>query len=368
MINRENMKRAGSILLFAVLFWPMLVLAEGKPAITFEKGEHDFGSFAESLGMVTCTFTFTNTGDAPLLITNASASCGCTRPVFPKEPVAPGKSAEITVTFNPKGRPGAFRKNVYIYSNTEPSKTTLYIKGTVIPEEKKEHPEFAYTMGRIALKVRHLPFFEVYTDVPKKLSVEFVNNSHSPLALSFDRVPRHLSVKQIPESVAPGQIGLIEITYNASKAKDWGIRRDEFYIRFPGEANITPGNTISVSADIREDYSKMSSEQKERAPEALLSESRIDFETVQGTTPVEKVIKIQNNGKTNLQIRKISNESNVVTAEVSRMSVQSGKAVDLKITVYPAKTKSKVLNHRIFIITNDPDTPTLSIPVFARFE
>ena len=50
------------------------------------------------------------------------------------------------------------------------------------------------------------------------------------------------------------------------------------------------------------------------------------------------------------------------------MSVQSGKAVDLKITVYPAKTKSKVLNHRIFIITNDPDNPALSIPVFARFE
>lgn len=223
-------------------------------------------------------------------------------------------------------------------------------------------------MGRIALKVRHLPFFEVYTDDPKKLSVEFVNNSRSPLTLSFDRVPRHLSVKQIPESVAPGQIGLIEVTYNASKAKDWGIRRDEFYIRFPGEPNIIPGNTISVSADIREDYSKMSSEQKERAPKALLSENRIDFEKVQGTTPVEKIIKIQNDGKTNLQIRKVSNESNVVTAEVSRMSVQSGKAVDLKITVYPAKTKSKVLNHRIFIITNDPDHPTLSIPVFARFE
>ena len=273
--------------------------------------------------------------------------------MFPKEPVAPGKSAEITVTLNPKGRPGAFRKNVYIYSNTEPSKTTLYIKGTVIPEEKKEHPEFAYTMGRIALKVRHLPFFEVYTDVPKKLSVEFVNNSRSPLTLSFDRVPRHLSVKQIPESVAPGQIGLIEITYNASKAKDWGIRRDEFYIRFPGESNITPGNTISVSADIREDYSKMSSEQKERAPKALLSESRIDFETVQGTTPVEKVIKIQNNGKTNLQIRKISNESSVVTAEVSRMSVQSGKAVDLKITVFLLLRMILIIQHYLSLYLRD---------------
>ena len=361
------MKRTGG-LLFVLLLWSAFVSAQGKPAITFEKEDHDFGSFAESLGSVTCTFTFTNTGDAPLLITNASASCGCTRPTFPKEPIAPGKPGEIKVTYNAKGRPGSFRKSVYIYSNAEPTKATLHIKGNVISGEKKQHPEFAYTMGSIALKTRHLPFFEVFTNTPKSLSVEFVNNSRAPLSLSFERVPRHLSVKQVPENVEPGQIGLIEITYNASKAKDWGIRKDEFFIKFPGESDITPGNTITVSADIREDYSKMSVEQKEKAPKISLSENRVDFGTIKGTAPVEKVIKITNNGKTNLQIRKVNNESGVVVAAVSRMSVQSEKSIDLKITVYPAKTRSKVLNHRVFVITNDPDNPAVSIPVFANFE
>lgn len=76
-------------------------------------------------------FVFTNNGNKPLIITNAQGSCGCTVPVYPKEPIAPGAKAVISVKYDTT-RIGAFKKTVTITSNaTEPTKT-LTIQGTVL--------------------------------------------------------------------------------------------------------------------------------------------------------------------------------------------------------------------------------------------
>ena len=79
-------------------------------------------------------FTFINKGNAPLIITRASANCGCTKPEYPVKPVAPGKEGQIKVTYQPKGRPGSFSKNIYVYTNGEPERVVLLITGTVIPK------------------------------------------------------------------------------------------------------------------------------------------------------------------------------------------------------------------------------------------
>ena len=108
--------------------------AEGQPGISFTQTTHDFGVIPENGGSVTTTFEFTNPGDGPLLILNASASCGCTRPEYPRKPVKPGKKDKITVTYNPKGRPGEFTKNVTVRKNVKgKKKVVLKIKGNVTP-------------------------------------------------------------------------------------------------------------------------------------------------------------------------------------------------------------------------------------------
>ena len=65
---------------------------------------------------------------------SATAECGCTKPVFPKQPIAPGKNGVIKVTYNPIGRPGAFDKVVTIKTNGKPGKVRLKIRGTVMPK------------------------------------------------------------------------------------------------------------------------------------------------------------------------------------------------------------------------------------------
>ena len=78
--------------------------AQGGADIKFDKTTHNFGTFSENNPVVSCTFTFTNVGDAPLVIHQAVASCGCTVPEYTQEPVMPGKTGTIKITYNGTGK------------------------------------------------------------------------------------------------------------------------------------------------------------------------------------------------------------------------------------------------------------------------
>lgn len=100
------------------------------PTIEFNKDIHDYG-MVEYAGNGTCEFVITNTGDVPLVIQSAKASCGCTVPSYPKEPIAPGASATITVKYDTK-RPGSINKSIKITSNAaNASEKVVFIKGQV---------------------------------------------------------------------------------------------------------------------------------------------------------------------------------------------------------------------------------------------
>lgn len=105
-------------------------VAQSGAKIDFSKEVHDYGTI-ENGANGQCTFEFKNTGNAPLIISNAKGSCGCTVPSWPKEPIAPGATASIAVKYDTK-RPGAINKSVTITSNAvnEPSKV-IRIKGNV---------------------------------------------------------------------------------------------------------------------------------------------------------------------------------------------------------------------------------------------
>ena len=96
----------------------------------FTETEFDFGT-VDAGEKVNHIYKFTNTGSEPLIISNAKGSCGCTVPSWPKEPIAPGASAEIAVQFDSKGKSGKQSKRVTITANTDPVQTFLTIKGEV---------------------------------------------------------------------------------------------------------------------------------------------------------------------------------------------------------------------------------------------
>jgi hypothetical protein len=100
--------------------------------INFEEVTYDFGTIPEGK-VIEHTFKFTNTGKAPLIISNARSTCGCTIPKWPKKPIPPGEEGEIRVRFDSKGKKNAQNKPVTITANTYPNTTRVFLKGNVEP-------------------------------------------------------------------------------------------------------------------------------------------------------------------------------------------------------------------------------------------
>lgn len=122
------------IMMFGVMLFACItcLFAQGKAEIKFEKTTHNFGEFSEANPIVTCTFNFTNIGDAPLVIHQAVASCGCTVPEYTTEPLQPGQKGTIKVTYNGTGKyPGEFKKSITLRTNAKTEMLRLYVEGNM---------------------------------------------------------------------------------------------------------------------------------------------------------------------------------------------------------------------------------------------
>lgn len=106
------------------------------PEIKFEKDVHDFGTLKQGAECI-YEFKFTNVGKEPLIIQNASASCGCTIPTYSKEPILPGKSGSIKVKYD-GNRVGGINKDITITSNAKTSSKVIKITGNILAAPKEE--------------------------------------------------------------------------------------------------------------------------------------------------------------------------------------------------------------------------------------
>ena len=114
------------------------ILLDG-PEIQFTKEIHDYGSVKYG-GDGHCTFEFKNTGNAPLIISKANKSCGCTVPSWPREPILPGETAVVKVKYDTK-RPGSINKSVTIESNAVNAPSAIIrIRGNVLPKPVNSTP------------------------------------------------------------------------------------------------------------------------------------------------------------------------------------------------------------------------------------
>jgi len=339
-----------------------LLLAEAK--IQFAKTTHDFGTIQEKDGDVTAKFEFTNVGDTPLLITRATATCGCTSPEHPKKPVRPGETGEIVVTYHAKGRPGTFDKSIYVYTNApSQEKSLLTITGNVISSTGVRETFTEELGGGLRLKTTTLNFFDVYpgrTNRTRTLAV--YNEGERPIKLTFRSVPSHIYIESEPELIQPKSEGRVLVTFLADKVKDWGTHQDLFDIFVKGSETRMQNNHILVMADIWEDFSDLSKQQRQQAPEIEVSNTMIDFE--RGNRTRFQEITIRNTGHEKLQIRKVQNdEPDAVSTSLEKSSIKPGEATKLRVTYDPSKSNKRNLNQHLTIISNDPSNSRVIISI-----
>ena len=147
-----------TLMLFACLTY---AAAQQQAEIKFDKVSIDLGTFSESNPVQEAVFTFTNVGQAPLIINQAVASCGCAVPSYTKEPIKPGQKGQIKVTYNGKGKfPGHFKKSITVRTNGVPEMTRLSIEG-VMKEASKSITSIFTTCHK--LTDRKSPRFESHS-------------------------------------------------------------------------------------------------------------------------------------------------------------------------------------------------------------
>lgn len=346
------MKIKFQVLVIFSFFLPLHGICQAdKPVISFVEKEFNFGTFSEVTGIVTHDFRFTNTGKTPLIIQHVKATCGCTVPEWPREPIKPGKSGVIKVTFDPKKQNGPFSKTIQVSSNADIPQVNLVVKGVVIPAELVEDA-FKFMIGPIRLETIYVAFGEIYKGKPANLAVKVYNTSKDePAVISFRQVPPHLKIKVVPASIDPEQEGRIELEYLTENLQDWDYVVNRLELLVNGK--VHPNNRLNITANIREDFSSFTAEEMEAAPRAEFDNQSFDFGTVVSDTVVEHDFKLINAGKSDLFIRKVSASCGCTAVQPAKVQIRPGESTLIKAR-FNATGREGNQKKAITVITNDP--------------
>ncbi|KON26510.1 hypothetical protein AC481_07065 [miscellaneous Crenarchaeota group archaeon SMTZ-80] len=339
-----------------------------KSTVMFDKEIHNFGIINIDDGAVFHEFTFINTGNMPFIINEVRTSCGCTTPEWTKEPVIPGQTGLIKVSFNPKGRPGPFSKSITINSNAERQPIVLKITGTVKTGEgdssiegiiSRLKREYKYELGDIRLKNAHVAFNKILKGQTKTQMIKVANASmDNTVKLGFKNTPEFLTFVFKPEILRPAEEGTIEIIYNSALKNEWDRAIDRLYLTVNGK---NPGkNMITVTATIIEDFSGLSPEEKEFAPKTYFESRTYNFGTIKQGKRIEYNFVLKNVGQHDLIIRRIWATCGCTAVTPKKTVIKPDDVTQIKVVFNSAGRKGNQ-KKMITVVTNDPENPRITL-------
>lgn len=344
------------------------VLCAQQPVITFTKTTHDFGRINEADGRVTTIFEFKNEGMEPLVLSNVRASCGCTTPKWTKTPVEPGQTGSISVTYNPNGRPGKFQKSITVTSNAEQPTVKLYIKGEVIPKAAKQVNKYPVKMGDLSLNANTINYGTIYKGNNQTKALSYTNTTDQDLTievLTADSDPIIAQASLTP--IKKGQEGEIHINLDAAKGKHYGPQTFYVYVVVNGKKQLTDEYKITLSANVEEDFSKLTPQEKQNAP-IVEVQKKFDLGEIQAGKKTKKSFTFRNAGINPLYVRAIINQSEqMFRASASKTTLKSGKQASIAIELNGMdgneSLKPGEYNRMITLMTNDPVNPKIQIVI-----
>lgn len=349
----------------------MAVTAMGQdPVMTFTKTEHDFGKINEADGRVTTVFEFKNEGMSPLVLSNVRASCGCTTPKWTREPIEPGQTGQITVTYNPNGRPGRFQKTITVTSNAQEATKRLYIKGEVIPKPVKPVDNYPVKMGELSIKKNSLNFGSVKKGDKKTLEIEYANETDH--AIKVDYLMRdqdsYFAAQLTLAELQPKQTGKLIVALLSEECSLYGPVDARIYMMVNGKRVLTDEYAIRMTANLQEDFSKLTIEQRQQAP-IVEVERTIDLGTVKAGKKAAFKIALKNAGVDPLQVRRIVLDDKLISLTAPKSAIKSGHKGDIKVDINAQSTKGGAsveaahYSRTATLITNDPENPVITLKI-----
>jgi len=340
--------------------------AQQKAKFIFEEETFDFGTIKEENGSVSHKFVFTNKGDAPLIIQGVRASCGCTTPAWSKEPIPPGEKGFVTAKYNPKNRPGTFRKSMTITSNANPAAKTIYIKGMVETKPRTAADLYRFKIGDLRFRYQSLNMGKVTTGKPITRSFDLYNDGEAPITFLEKMLkPDHITISIQPTVLAPKTKGKVIVTYNGKGKNDFGFVSDPIRIYTDEEKDAE--KKLRVIATIEEYFPPMTPEELAKAPKLKFEETTHDFGTIKENATVHTEFTFTNVGKSELNIRRVKPNCGCTVSKLNKYTFAPGETGTMSVK-FNATGRRGNQQKSIVIFSNDPSAPTQRLVIKAKVQ
>lgn len=354
------------ILLSITALYSPAVFAAPQSPLSFEESAHDFGRIREQDGPVSHTFRFTNRSDAPVVIIAVETTCGCTVPSFSKRPILAGESSEITLTYNPADRPGAFSRTADVYDSDRRVIAKLRIDGTVEARPRTVEELYPYDAGGgVRTSATFVPFGYVEHGAPKQSYIEVINTSPRTVALGIRPTLRSGRLTaEAPHTLAPGARAEIHLTYYAPEGcGEFRTVNDEAEITIDGRAL---GGRLSTNAVIVKRYAP---EAKFPSPEARLNKNIINFGVLKRDGGVGmQYLTLSNAGSGPLRVEALETDAPVTLSIGPGTVVCEGCELEFEVRLDPSQADCGYMMRRLRIFTDDPARPMRHVRLTATVE
>ena len=218
MIGKRYFIAAFVLLLSCVCANAQHAVADG---LEFDKMVHNFGEILHKSGSVSCTFTLKNSSSKPAVIYNVVSTCGCTDVKWTREPIRPGQSGTVSVTYSNDEGAYPFDKNLTVYLSDVKKPVILKVRGVSIEKKRPVAELYPVHYGALGLKESLIKGGNLEQGNVKSEAVMVANTSNSPITVSFKDVSENLKLSVSPNPI-PAQ-GTAELAVTVTADRDiWG--------------------------------------------------------------------------------------------------------------------------------------------------
>ena len=354
------------ILLLAICCSTLLSYAQrGKSTMKFDSMLYDFGEINEVDGAVSHKFSFENIGDTPFVIERVAVSCGCTKPLFSKEPILPGGCGVIEITYNPKGRPGLFVSDIIVFSNNRANRDVLVIKGDVIGRPLSVEEEFPFVIGNKGLRVNMLTTSVGYVEqgATTSTAISYLNVSPKSIEVevrSYTQGKRSSTTEKY--SIEPKGRGDFTITCDLRNRAMWGMQNliVEYYID-----GILQSPNSSITAIGTPNFNTVDGVEE---PKAEFDSTFKSFGDVGVDDVLSEDFTLRNSGGGDLIIYNIQLAKGMACTLPRDCVIKPGESVVFEVTLNLSKYNVGRVFANVYITMNDPSRPFREIRTVANIE
>ena len=307
------------------------------------------------------TYMLKNTGNQPILISKITPMTSLLKVEWDKSPLLPGKTKEIKISFIPASMSEKFNYRILIYSNSRSNnRLQLELSGNIVDNPQKPELLYKYDMDGVKFKTNSLNFNTVYTWQVVSDTLPFINTLKEPVTIGVQNQQAHIRTVAVPAKVNPGEKGLLIVTYDAPKKNDYGYSYETIILSFNHERNFS--HRLLVSANLVEDFSKLSKQDRQNAPLAHFDKKEVSFGELKQGERANCDFTLTNKGKSNLYVRKTRASCGCTAVTLGENTIAPGKSTVIRVT-FNSTGKSGRQYKSITVITNYPENPEMILNV-----